>query len=150
MCSLQPSVHPNGTRYKRNPIYCTWTTFLIMIELIIRPKTLICIIMFIRLGCWCKPEGCHGDILVELVEKLCSVDETSATNENAGNAFCGNEEFPTLQSKQISSDLTQQHTVRKSGKTTRTTGILSNDDDWPPAGRQVVGQVKKVGIFIKK
>ena len=83
-----------------------FSIFLKELSLIIRPKTLICIIMFIRLGCWCKPEGCHGDILMELVEKLCSVDETSATNENAGNAFCGNEEFPKLQLKQISSDLT--------------------------------------------
>ncbi|MCK9417469.1 DUF4326 domain-containing protein [Candidatus Dojkabacteria bacterium] len=23
------------------------------------------------LGCWCKPKSCHGDILVELVEKFC-------------------------------------------------------------------------------
>ena len=23
-----------------------------------------------RLGCWCKPEACHGDILVELVDQL--------------------------------------------------------------------------------
>jgi hypothetical protein len=22
------------------------------------------------LGCWCKPEACHGDVLVELVEKF--------------------------------------------------------------------------------
>jgi len=22
-----------------------------------------------KLGCWCKPECCHGDILVELIEK---------------------------------------------------------------------------------
>lgn len=22
------------------------------------------------LGCWCKPKACHGDILVELVQKL--------------------------------------------------------------------------------
>jgi len=21
-----------------------------------------------RLGCWCKPKACHGDILVELIE----------------------------------------------------------------------------------
>lgn len=21
-----------------------------------------------RLGCWCKPEACHGDVLVELLE----------------------------------------------------------------------------------
>ncbi len=24
------------------------------------------------LGCWCKPNRCHGDILVELVEKYCN------------------------------------------------------------------------------
>ncbi len=23
-----------------------------------------------RLGCWCRPLNCHGDILVELIEKL--------------------------------------------------------------------------------
>lgn len=23
------------------------------------------------LGCWCKPQSCHGDILVELVEIYC-------------------------------------------------------------------------------
>jgi hypothetical protein len=23
-----------------------------------------------NLGCWCKPEGCHGDVLVELIESL--------------------------------------------------------------------------------
>lgn len=22
-----------------------------------------------RLGCWCKPKGCHGDVLVELADK---------------------------------------------------------------------------------
>jgi len=21
------------------------------------------------LGCWCKPDGCHGDILIELIDK---------------------------------------------------------------------------------
>ncbi len=21
-----------------------------------------------RLGCWCKPEGCHGDVLLELIQ----------------------------------------------------------------------------------
>jgi hypothetical protein len=21
-----------------------------------------------RLGCWCKPDACHGDVLIELVE----------------------------------------------------------------------------------
>ena len=24
------------------------------------------------LGCWCKPDGCHGDILVELIDKYSS------------------------------------------------------------------------------
>lgn len=23
------------------------------------------------LGCWCKPEKCHGDILLELIDKHC-------------------------------------------------------------------------------
>jgi len=23
-----------------------------------------------RLGCWCHPKGCHGDVLVELVNQL--------------------------------------------------------------------------------
>lgn len=23
------------------------------------------------LGCWCKPQRCHGDVLVKLVEKYC-------------------------------------------------------------------------------
>lgn len=22
------------------------------------------------LGCWCKPDGCHGDVLLELIEEL--------------------------------------------------------------------------------
>ena len=26
-----------------------------------------------KLGCWCKPECCHGDILVELIEKYKSI-----------------------------------------------------------------------------
>lgn len=30
-----------------------------------------------RLGCWCKPEGCHGDVLVELIE-----NEDGGTAEN--------------------------------------------------------------------
>ena len=24
------------------------------------------------LGCWCKPKACHGDVLVELVERYCN------------------------------------------------------------------------------
>ena len=23
-----------------------------------------------RLGCWCKPKACHGDVLVELISRL--------------------------------------------------------------------------------
>lgn len=23
-----------------------------------------------RLGCWCKPKACHGDVLVKLIEEL--------------------------------------------------------------------------------
>jgi hypothetical protein len=23
-----------------------------------------------RLGCWCKPHGCHGDVLCEIVDAL--------------------------------------------------------------------------------
>ena len=23
-----------------------------------------------KLGCWCKPEKCHGDVLIELIERL--------------------------------------------------------------------------------
>ena len=25
-----------------------------------------------RLGCWCKPEQCHGDVLVQLLQEYCS------------------------------------------------------------------------------
>lgn len=24
-----------------------------------------------RLGCWCKPEPCHGDVLIKLIEEFC-------------------------------------------------------------------------------
>ncbi len=24
------------------------------------------------LGCWCKPDSCHGDVLVRLVKEFCS------------------------------------------------------------------------------
>lgn len=23
------------------------------------------------LGCWCKPEACHGDVLVRMIERFC-------------------------------------------------------------------------------
>lgn len=26
-----------------------------------------------NLGCWCKPEACHGDVLIDLVSQRCSV-----------------------------------------------------------------------------
>jgi hypothetical protein len=25
-----------------------------------------------KIGCWCKPKSCHGDILVELIKKYCN------------------------------------------------------------------------------
>lgn len=24
-----------------------------------------------RLGCWCRPQACHGEVLVELVRQMC-------------------------------------------------------------------------------
>ena len=27
------------------------------------------------LGCWCSPEACHGDVLIELIEKYCCEEE---------------------------------------------------------------------------
>jgi len=30
-----------------------------------------------RLGCYCKPLACHGDVLVELIEKMEEQNETS-------------------------------------------------------------------------
>ena len=37
-----------------------------------KPELLNCLYELERkiLCCWCKPEACHGDVLVELVEKL--------------------------------------------------------------------------------
>lgn len=33
-----------------------------------------------RLGCWCKPKPCHGDILIKLLETLpCSTKDKSLT-----------------------------------------------------------------------
>lgn len=29
-----------------------------------------------RLGCWCKPEACHGDILVKLFKEKYSISQT--------------------------------------------------------------------------
>jgi hypothetical protein len=26
------------------------------------------------LGCWCKPESCHGDVLVKLINETCHLD----------------------------------------------------------------------------
>lgn len=30
-----------------------------------------------RLGCFCKPNACHGDVLVELVEEYCAANPDS-------------------------------------------------------------------------
>ena len=30
-----------------------------------------------RLGCWCKPESCHGDVLLELILELPDGDDNS-------------------------------------------------------------------------
>ena len=39
-----------------------------------------------NLGCWCKPESCHGDVLIKLIEELIKeliVNETIFNLENA-------------------------------------------------------------------
>jgi hypothetical protein len=40
------------------------------------------------LGCWCKPEGCHGDVLLRLIEEYdgLAFDET-AKGEGAATAL---------------------------------------------------------------
>ena len=39
-----------------------------------------------RLGCWCKPEPCHGDVLVDLVrERVLSKDQKQLQNANSPN-----------------------------------------------------------------
>ena len=35
-----------------------------------------------RLGCWCKPEDCHGDVLVELVNQFCGDSAEPAELKN--------------------------------------------------------------------
>ncbi len=35
------------------------------------------------LGCWCKPEGCHGDVLVRLIEELSYLEATDPKSEKA-------------------------------------------------------------------
>ncbi len=35
------------------------------------------------LGCWCKPEGCHGDVLVRLIEELSFLEATGSELEKA-------------------------------------------------------------------
>ena len=61
---------------------------------------------FYRLGCWCKPEACHGDVLVELVNQYCTTGGTantslSSTSSKAepvtsGATFDLNNDFPSL------------------------------------------------------
>jgi hypothetical protein len=36
------------------------------------------------LGCWCKPDGCHGDVLVRLIEELGYLEASEPKLENDG------------------------------------------------------------------
>ncbi len=58
-----------------------------------------------RLGCWCKPEACHGDVLVELVNQYCAPGGTTNTSLNStskaepvtsGATYDLNSDFPSL------------------------------------------------------
>lgn len=33
------------------------------------------------LGCWCEPEPCHGEVLIELVERYCCQEEKLTIKE---------------------------------------------------------------------
>jgi hypothetical protein len=37
-----------------------------------------------RLGCWCSPLPCHGDVLVRLVEDLCEVVDDGEPWQDSG------------------------------------------------------------------
>lgn len=41
-----------------------------------------------RLGCWCKPQACHGDVLVEILE-LTSSEASAIIERNEGKAKGG-------------------------------------------------------------
>lgn len=34
------------------------------------------------LGCWCCPESCHGEVLIELVEQFCYEEEKKLIKDN--------------------------------------------------------------------
>lgn len=36
-----------------------------------------------RIGCWCRPRGCHGDVLVQLLKELCPVCGQHAKGRHA-------------------------------------------------------------------
>lgn len=55
------SIGRDGTREEVIEKYSKW---------IVKQKRLITALKYLRgrvLGCWCKPESCHGDILVKLI-----------------------------------------------------------------------------------
>ncbi len=57
-------VGSDGTRQEVIAKYRTW--------IVQQPKLMRALpeLAGLTLGCWCKPEACHGDVLVELVEQL--------------------------------------------------------------------------------
>ena len=57
-----------------------------------------------RLGCWCSPEMCHGDILVELVNKFCLNDDTVGdvpAGSKSDGVFESKDDFPSLDSRPL-------------------------------------------------
>jgi hypothetical protein len=36
-----------------------------------------------NLGCWCKPEKCHGDILIKIIEELNDDSDFSSCDEDS-------------------------------------------------------------------
>jgi len=41
----------------------------------------------LRLGCWCRPRRCHGDVLAELADKTTEAEETKEIKEPMGSIF---------------------------------------------------------------
>ena len=51
-----------------------------------------------NLGCWCYPQKCHGDVLIELINKHCRDENTLSkftNNENTLSKFT-DDDFPKL------------------------------------------------------
>ena len=69
--------------------------------------------LFFRLGCWCKPELCHGDVLVELVNKLYlnDGDKDKSAEPVCDKGFDLNEDFPLLISESTECTMRQPHQV---------------------------------------